>query len=199
MDLNESLQKAKEISNWLHGKVNNISVSNDKRTVIALALLQQTLDVTDGIVILLENNLPGPAWALARPMHEGYIRGIWLLEHASEESVERFEAGICPKIPKLLKEIGIDPDTGGEFIKAMTDLNLSSFHDLTHGGMKHVIRRTTESAIKPNYSEEEILNLIKVRNQYSMLITCFILFVSNVPGSLEELLLKRDEWKDDLL
>jgi hypothetical protein len=173
MNISERLQKAKEIGSWLHGKTNNISVPDNKRTVMAIPLLQQALDVTDGIVILLENNLPGPAWALARPMHEGYVRGIWLLQHASDESVEEFESGKCPTFPDLIKQIGDEPETGGAFIKGMSELNLSSFHDLTHGGMEHVRRRTTESAFEPNYPEEEILNLLKVRNQYSMLITCF--------------------------
>ncbi|MCW8930748.1 MAG: DUF5677 domain-containing protein [Gammaproteobacteria bacterium] len=198
MNISDRLQEAKEIGSWLHGKVNNISVPNDKRTVMALSILQQALDVTDGLVILLENNLPGPALALARPMHEGYVRGVWLLAHASEESVERFETGRCPNFPELLKQIGDDPETGGAFIKGMTDLNLSSFHDLTHGGMEHVIRRTTGSAIEPNYSEDEIINLIKIRNQYSMLITCFLLLLANDQGSMEELLKKREEWRDAL-
>jgi hypothetical protein len=53
-----------------------ISVPNDKRSFMVVALFLQALDITDGIVILLVNNLSGPAFALARPMHEGYV-----LEH----------------------------------------------------------------------------------------------------------------------
>ncbi len=198
MKLSESLKRAKEIGTWVHGKTNDISVPSNKRTVIAVSLLQQALDVTDGIVILLENNLPGPALALARPMHEAYVRGVWLLEHASEDSVERFVKGKCPNFPELLKQIGDDPKTGGAFIKGMTDLNLESFHDLTHGGMEHVTRRTTGSAIEPNYSEDEIQSLLKARNKYSMLIACFLLLAADAQGEMEELVQKREEWKDAL-
>jgi hypothetical protein len=80
MDIYESLKKAKELGIWVHGITNNISVPNNKRTNMAVALFQQALDITDGIVVLLDNNLPGPAFSLARPMHEGYVRGVWLLE-----------------------------------------------------------------------------------------------------------------------
>ena len=59
-------------------------------------------------------------------------------------------------------------------------------------------RRTTESAFEPNYPEVERLNLLKVRNQYSMLITCFLLLLANDQGAIGELLQKRDEWKDAL-
>ena len=198
MDIRKSLRMAKEIGAWLHGKTNNISIPNDKRTVMATSIFQQALDVADGIVLLFDYNLPGPAFSLARPMHEGYVRGVWLLEHASTENVEKFEAGKCPNFPSLLEDIGNAPETGGSFIKGMTDLNLKSFHDLTHGGMEHITRRTTESAIEPNYAEEEIINLVKIRNQYYMLITCFLLQLANDPISLEELIQKREDWKNAL-
>lgn len=75
MNISEDLEKAKEVDTWVHSKTNDISIPSRKRTVMGAALLQQALDVTDAIVILLGRNLPGPAWALARPMHEGYVRG----------------------------------------------------------------------------------------------------------------------------
>ncbi|MCA9458220.1 MAG: hypothetical protein KC587_16260 [Nitrospira sp.] len=198
MNINEILQTAKEIGMWIHGKTNNISLPNDKRTVMGVALLQQALDITDAIVILFESNLPGPAWALARPMHESYVRGVWLLEHASETAVEDFEKGKCPRFPQLVDQIGDEPETGGAFIKGMTDLNIKSFHDLTHGGMEHISRRTTATAIEPNYSLEEVVRYLKVRNQYCLLIACFILQLANGHEAMEALEKKRVEWKDAL-
>lgn len=198
MLIGANLQQAKEIGTWIHGKTNNIRVPRSKRAIMGAALLQQALDVTDAIIILLESNLPGPAWALARPMHEGFVRGVWLLEHASDESVERFESGICPKFPELLNQIGNDPETGGAFIKEMSDLNLHSFHDLTHGGMEHINRRWSGSAVEPSYSSDEIINLIKVRNQYVMLIACFLLQLANDESGMSAILEKRDEWQSAL-
>jgi hypothetical protein len=129
---------AKEIGSWVHKKTNNIDIPNEKRILMGAALLQQVLDLTDAIVILLDSKLAGPAFALARPMHEGYVRAVWLLNHASEQSLSDFEAGKCPKFPKLLEQIGDAPETGGRFIKGMSNLNLQSFHGLTHGGMEHI-------------------------------------------------------------
>lgn len=198
MSISESLHKAKVIGNWVHGKTNDISIPHRKRTMMGAAMLQHALDLTDAILTLMEHNLPGPALALARPMHEGYVRGIWLLEHASDESVEKFESGICPRFPELLRQIGEEPECGGAFIKGMSDLNLSSFHDLTHGGMEHITRRITAAAVEPNYSVEEIERLIRVRNQYAMLICCFLLILADDQESMEQLLEKQSEWHDAL-
>jgi hypothetical protein len=198
MDIYESLKKAKELGIWVHGITNNISVPNNKRTNMAVALFQQALDITDGIVVLLDNNLPGPAFSLARPMHEGYVRGVWLLEHASDESVEKFESGQCPKFPELLRQIGDEPKTGGAFIKGMTDMNLKSFHDLTHGGMEHVKRRFTGASIEPNYPESETISLLKARNNYSLLIACFLVLAEDSSEKLVELSRKQDEYQNVL-
>jgi hypothetical protein len=198
MSISENLQKAKEIGIWVHKKTNEISIPRNKRNLMGTALLQQSLDVSDAIIILLEHNLPGPAWALARSLHEGYVRGVWLLEHASDESVEKFESGFCPKFPKLLEQIGDDPGTGGAFIKSMSDLNLSSFHGLTHGGMEHISRRITDSAIEPNYSSAELESFVRMRNKYTMLICCFLLLLANDHHSIEQLVEKQNEWKDAL-
>ena len=195
MEIHEILKKAKELGIWVHGMTNNISVPNDKRTNMAVALFQQTLDIADGIVVLLDNNLPGPAFSLARPMHEGYVRSVWLLEHASDEDVEKFESGKCPRFPKLLKQIGDEPITGGAFIKGMTDMNLRSFHDLTHGGMEHIKRRYTGASIEPSYPEIEIINLLKVRNNYSLLTACFLILAEDSPVKLAELSRKKYEYQ----
>lgn len=80
----------------------------------------------------------------------------------------------------------------------MTELNLKSFHDLTHGGMEHIVRRVSESAIEPNYLDQEIIKLLKMRNQYYMLIACFLLQLADDQSSIEELIQKRENWNDAL-
>lgn len=198
MDINEDIAKAKEIGVWIHGKTNNASVSCDCRTRMGLALLQHALDITDAMIVLVERNLASPAFSLFRPLHEAYTRGVWLLEHASEEDVKKFESGKYPGFKDMLTDIGDDAETGGAFIKGMSELNREAFHGLTHGGMEHVIRRVSTSAIEPNYPIEEIRKLIKVRNQYSCLIACFILQLAGDDDGLNQLMDKREKWRDAL-
>jgi hypothetical protein len=119
------------------------------------------LDVDDGIIMLLESNLPGPAMALARPRFEGYVRGLWFLNSATDDEIEKFETGDCPKFNVIMDKIGTNAETGGAWIKANADENLKDFHDLTHGGMSHVLRRITDLSIEPAYPEEELINLIR--------------------------------------
>jgi hypothetical protein len=198
MNIEKILKDAKDIGCWLHQKINKVDIPNKKREVIAVSLFQQVLDVADGIIVLLENNLSGPAWSLARPMHEGYVRAVWILNHASEKNVSQFIKGRCPKFPVLIKDIGDEPETGGYWIKAMTELNIKAFHDFMHGGIEHVVRRMGENSIEPNYSEEEIINLVKVRNQYCINIVVYLPGLIGDEEGLENLNEKRVEWQESL-
>ncbi len=97
------------------------------REKAAICLLQQALDVDDGIRVLLENNLPGAALALARPLFECYVRGVWLLNVATDNEVDKFLSGkYCPEfdISHFVKAIGDNPETGGAWIKATKDAHL---------------------------------------------------------------------------
>lgn len=198
MEISESIAKAKEIGEWIHGKTSDISIPSHKRTQIGAALLQQAMDIADAIVVLTERNLPGPAFSLLRPLHEAYTRAVWLLGHASDQNVEKFEQGKYPGFNDMLKDIGDNPETGGAFIKGMSELNREDFNGLTHGGMEHVFRRLSGSAIESKYPVEEIQRLIKVRNQYSSLMACFLLRLANDEDGMNQLLVKRDEWRDAL-
>lgn len=162
MSLNKELARAKELGIWLHSQTNDIELENtDLKHRMGFALLQQSLDVDDGIVVLLENNLPGPAMALARPRFEGYVRGLWLLSTATDDAVKKFQNGTCPNFNMLMDQIGTDAETGGAWIKVNADANLKDFHDLTHGGMSHVLRRVNSSAIEPGYPKEELISLVR--------------------------------------
>ncbi|HEC17252.1 MAG TPA: hypothetical protein ENI99_11890 [Sedimenticola sp.] len=198
MNLSEALKITNEITIWIHGKTNEIQVANEQRIVVSLAVFQQAMDVADGMVILIENKLPGPAWALARALHESYVRGVWLLDHADANQLENFVKGICPKISKLVKLIRDAQESGGAWIRGINDLNITSLHSLAHGGMEHVSRRIETGSIEPGYSEEETVNFLKLRNQYYVNIGVFILAIIQDEAALIELNNKTGEWKKAL-
>ena len=198
MSIEEALKSAREIGSWVHGQTNNCQVPNDRRTVMAVSAFQHVLDISDGIVVLIDNNLPGVALTLARSMHEGYAQSVWLVGSASEEQLDNYAKGICPKLQTLVKQIGDEPETGGAFIKGMTEKNIKDFNNLTHGGIEHISRRTSETAIEPNYSDEDIIGLLKARNQYYMLTAFFLLTLMGKNEAVEELTDKHSEWQNAL-
>ena len=161
MALNELLTQAKGLTLWLDQHTNEKNVPNTLRATTGLAILQLSMDIADAIVVLVETSLPGPAFALARPMFESYVRSVWLLHYASEAEIKNFNRGKCPKFPMLLTAIGADHETGGAWIHVNNDANIVAFHDLTHGGSEHVKRRISVDAVEPRYPEQELEALLR--------------------------------------
>ena len=165
LSLSQLVSQAKDLSIWLNEKTNDRGISNDRRSQTGSSLLQLSLDIADAIIILLEKNfaenLPGPAWALARPLFESYVLGIWILKCASDEEVDQFlNIGRRPKFSKLLKAIDNKAKPQADWIRKTEGTNMRHFHDFTHGGIQHVRRRITENSVEPNYQERELEYLV---------------------------------------
>ena len=187
MTLTQSINEAKKFGIWLHQYTNECEISIRHREQAGLSILQQSLDINDAIIVLLETRLPGPSLALARPLFESYVRGFWLLNCASEQEVDSFFNGKCPNFSGLMNAIGNNAESGGAWIHANKDLNLNSFHDLTHGGSEHIKRRTTVKAIEPNYPENELSSLLKLGVEIRIRIGVELLSRMKDEDSLEKL------------
>jgi hypothetical protein len=125
--------------------------------------------------------------SLARPLFEGYVRGFWLLNCASDKQVSEFMNGKCPNFRTLLTAIPRDADSGGPWIHANSDKNLICFHDLTHGGSEHVKRRNRDGAVEPSYPEEDLESLINFVNEVRIRIGADLLSRLNDEKAMEEL------------
>lgn len=179
MTLKEITEIAKELGTWIHKYTNGSVHSDDLRTTNGLSILQQSQDICDAITILIDSNLPGPAHTLARPMFDTYVRGLWLLNYASEEELNNFLTGKCPDFKQLLNAIGNEAETGGAWIHAIAVSNRKAFHDLTHGGVEHLLRRITVNSIEPNYPEEELIRLMHIQIEIQIAIGDTLLASSN--------------------
>lgn len=187
MSLFQSIKQAKEFSLWLHDRTNDRNISGGVRERTAGSILQHSLDLDDAILVLLEAQLPGPAQTLARPLFEGYVRGVWLLNFASDKEIEKFNNGKCPDFYIILDAIGKDRISGGAWIHANKNANWKSFHGLTHGGCEHVKLRNTQEAIEPNYPEPELEALIQLGIEVRIRIGAALLALMNDEIMLEQL------------
>ncbi len=181
------IKEAKDLGRWLHKKTNNRRYPGGVRARTAHAILQQTLDIDDAILILLEARLPGPALALARPLFEGYVRGFWILGYASDKEIEKFNNGTPPDLPRILKAIGNDNISGGEWIQNSKNAHWIAFCDLTHGGSEHVKRRTTLHTVEPKYPERELEGLVRYGIEVRMRIGAEWLSLLNDKAAIEQL------------
>lgn len=169
MSLSQAISQAKDLSSWLGEKTNDRRIPVNRRSLTGSCLLQHSLDVADAIIILLEKNLPGPALALARPLFESYVRAIWILKCASDEQIVQFLKGQPPPpFPKLLGVMEDQAIPQVDLIRKINDRHMRHFHDFTHGGSGHVMRRHGENAVEPNYPLNELELLVSLGIEMSI-------------------------------
>ena len=185
----KALKEASEFYDWIGINTNNLSVPNREKDKTAMKILQQSMDLGDAILLLLNHNLPGPAFTIARPHFETYVCGVWLFDIASPNEISAYLSGITPKIDTLVKKISkIYPETHS-WRKKNKELNLRSFHGLAHSGAEHVIRRASDDggSIEPNYKEEEIIQLIKHCTTVQIGIAVYTLLIADKPERMQNL------------
>lgn len=187
MPLTQCIKQAMDFGVWLHERTNERKFPDGIRERAGLSILQLSQDIGDAIIILLDAKLPGPAMSLARPLFEGYVRGFWLLNHASDKQVHEFMNGKCLNFRSLLAAIPGDADSGGAWIHANSGQNLIAFHDLTHGGSEHVKRRNRDDSVEPSYPEQELESLVKFGNEIRIRIGVELLSRLNDEKAIEEL------------
>ena len=165
--LNQEISQAKNLACWLHKKTNGRNFPSKETSVGGVCLLQHSLDVADATIVLLEHDLPGPAWTLARPLLESFVRGIWILRCASDEQVKTVRNGKWPSHSELLQAMD-DHDEAKLHAAWIREsmANKKILNDFTHGGIEHVLRRITENdqktVVEPNYQEHELEYLVRL-------------------------------------
>jgi hypothetical protein len=172
---------------WLHEKTSQKTFPKGLGERTSHSILQLSEDIGDAIIVLLEAKLPGPALSLARPLFEGYVRGFWLLNCASDNQVSELRNGKCPNLRNLLTAIPKDADSGGPWIQANSEKILICFHDLTTADPSIVKRRDRDEAVEPSYPEEELESLIHFVNEVRIRIGAELLSRLNDEKAIEEL------------
>ena len=193
--LHQAILQAKNLGVWLHKKANGRNFRNfppKETNVWGVCLLQHSLDVADATIVLLEHDLPGPAWTLARPHLESFVRGIWKLRCASDEQVENFRNGKSPPLPELLNAMDNHDEAKlhADWIRAqMKDKDI--FHDFTHGGIEHALRRITENdektVVESTYQEHELEYLVGLGTEVRIRVGRELLSLMEDSGVIREL------------
>ena len=112
--------------------------------------------------LLLRHRLTGSAFALVRVTFETLCRGLWLRHRATDQELADFQEKDEPgksrtQIIAAIEEI----DTYNVGVLGRISKNhWSAMCSYTHGGYLSAQRRNTSRGIEPNYSEEEIKQVI---------------------------------------
>ena len=177
------------LSLWLHERVNEKVLPGELRIGIGVALLQHSWDLADGSIVLIDENLPGVALTLARPMFEAYVRGIWALYCATDTELSEIDQPRGPLSWRLsrfvnrIKRAKLDQlEWINRILKEITELN-----ELTYGGVLHLEGRLGDASIKPDYALHQQIWLVEEGIEIRIRVACELFDITSDSQAIEEL------------
>lgn len=154
----ERLQKAAEFVEWLRLSIHEQSLPANNRIRAAASCYAIAQDHHHAIVLLAEHRLYASGFALVRLEFEAYVRGVWIALCASDDEIAKFLSGGWepPKIDNLLSSIEKIPEFSVKVLSDIKNRSWKSMCGYTHSGGLHVQRWNTSDGIEPNYSSDEV-------------------------------------------
>ena len=140
------------------------------------------------IILLAERRLFGSAFALLRPMFDGCINGLWATHLATDSELKQFEENrLTIKPPSVINRLKkkLDTDYTGT-LQRVYDQAWKVMSSYVHGGFVQVVRRNAPEFIGPNYTSEEIAEMLELANSMAVLAVMEIPNFSNDPSFVEE-------------
>lgn len=173
--LADKIEEAKDLGRWVERHTNEREIRDlTDRQRIGVAMLQHSLDIVDGTLILLDHRLLGAALALARPTIEAYVRGIWALYCANEEAISGFWRTGRPtpwQLSGLTAVIRSRELEQAPWVDVMMS-QVEQLNDLVHGGRHHFMSRIQTDTIEPRYSPDHGIWLVNIGIETRIRIAC---------------------------
>jgi hypothetical protein len=162
MKLSTALLASQELTLEIDRDIDGLKFSASDRARLSAALLDQVHEHHKAFRLLLNNGLCGSASALVRVIFETMIHGVWIYRCASDEELERFKTDKIKGLDKLITDIEsiIEMKDGG--LGLLKNNIYSQLCSYTHGGYLQAVRRISSDEISPTYSEEEMLEALRL-------------------------------------
>lgn len=174
--------------NQVIDKINQIFdekiLGNTEKQTLFLAYYNLDIEHIHSIYLLIQNNFNGSALALVRAFYETFYRALWMYAFATDEEVEKIRNDKFEFKNMGSKILELDDFyTGSELFKNMKKGTWNIMSDYAHSGTCQLSRRWTNGNLTPNYSDNEILEvLIETRS----ILILFAYFLADIHGFDDE-------------
>ena len=180
----KKLEHAKRLVSQINHEVDGVEFeSKDERNRVSGALFDTVLDHANAIIVLIENRIYSSAYALVRPLFEGFVRATWLLNCATDDEIEILVEK--DKFKKSFGEMLECIERKKDWPKTLTKAKESAWkamHSYTHGGLHQISRKIKPSTIEPVIDNEEIDEIICFAELISSLSFSAMMAMSKASG-----------------
>lgn len=186
-----TIQTAGEYVEWLRQIVHEKTLPASDRVRAAAPCFGIAQEHHHAIVCLVDIGLYASAFALLRAAFEGYVRGEWLAQCAKDSELRRFLADkAIPELGKMLQALEQTPAFSEKILSQIKNQSWNAMCSYTHTGGLHAQRWITAESIEPDYSDEELQEVLNFAEIVGSLAALGTLSLADDADAAERVLLK---------
>jgi len=164
------IDKAFELHHWIIKNLDGLEVSRERRALLSVSCYDTVIEHHIGISTLLKSNINGSAFALVRPLFETFVRGVWLRHCATEDEIDKYVSDrLDKKFYQLIEEVEKLESFRDGVLSGLKESAWKAMNSYTHGGIQQVGRRSKDAYIEPDYSDEEVIEVVKLSGSFALL------------------------------
>jgi len=171
MDYATFLANSRRVLSIIDEKIDGKGFDPNNRNKLSAALFDIAHEHAKAVIILLEEKLYAPAYALARSLQESFVRAAWIQHCASDNDIAKVikQDSFPLKYGQMLSAV----EEKRQWENTLTQLKKSAWKTMnsyTHGGIQLISRRIKGEYIEHNFDELETIALLQL--------VCLIAFLS---------------------
>jgi hypothetical protein len=158
------------------------------RTPLVIAIISQSIEHHQSMLLLLLDGKVGSAFTLARSVFDGMYRGLWIDQIATDEEIKHFLRNdeIDARIGAMAEAIDAASSTGSSF-KNLKQGSWSILCSFSHNGMQQLGRRFTGNVMEPSYAESQIATVMELATVCILLLAKGFLEARSLTREVEEI------------
>ncbi|MBA8888889.1 hypothetical protein FHW12_003125 [Dokdonella fugitiva] len=200
MSLAKMIAAYEESERAIHPLFDDAECPASDRARFAASLLAQVHEHAISIRLLLAMPSPGnrfgTACALMRPILEGLVRGLWILDCATDDQVQERIANDDdawrPGLGVMSEAVDAALHTDG-FYRGLHNRFYNAMCSYTHGGMRVVNNNLTGEAIEPTSTLKEWAAVVSFAHAMDLLATHASLSICSKDEDAQRVLLRAEE------
>jgi hypothetical protein len=164
------IQRGFNLYDWITKRLDDLPISRDRRSLLSVGCYDQVIEHQIAVCTLLRSRINGSAFALVRLVFEGFVRGAWLKNCATDFEVDKYyEDRLDLKFYQILNAVEKVPGFESMMLSQFKSTAWGSLNSYTHTGVMQSARRFSKEFVEPSYTDEEIIEVLRIVESFALL------------------------------
>ncbi|WP_413699785.1 DUF6988 family protein [Psychromonas sp. KJ10-10] len=170
--MSDEFDKLMGVVAWIDKNTSGICLPSDERSLLAAGCFDSAIEHQATIALLYNSSLYGSMLSLLRVITESLVRGLWILNCATEKEIIKFKKGKLEKhFDTLIKEYESKIGDSDGILSQFKKLSWKPMNGFVHTGFIQVSRRCSPGKLGGNYEQIELSHALGVAGALGLIVS----------------------------